>query len=304
MGIKNKRITYNWFVEMQAPGSAHLYNILSVYYVGSTRYQDVSILELSELGKTLILDGKVQSSIRDEHVYHEALVQLAMLTHPNPTRVLVIGGGEGATVREVLKHNTVREVVMVDIDQELIEIIKQQFPELHQGSFNDPRVKLVFDDGRKFVEKCDDDRFDVVVCDLTDPLKGGPSVYLYTVEFYREVSRVLSGDGIMATQAENVKSASECFQSIYKTIKQVFPITVAYTMFIRSFDTEWGFVIGSKRFNPFDLSEEEEEKRIRERGISLKFYEPRIKKRLFTLPKGFLDGGRISTDSNPIYEPV
>ncbi|MEM1557693.1 MAG: polyamine aminopropyltransferase [Thermoproteota archaeon] len=304
MGIKNKRITYNWFVEMQAPGSAHLYNILSVYYVGSTRYQDVSILELSELGKTLILDGKVQSSIRDEHVYHEALVQLAMLTHPNPTRVLVIGGGEGATVREVLKHNTVREAVMVDIDQELIEIIKQQFPELHQGSFNDPRVKLVFDDGRKFVEKCDDDRFDVVVCDLTDPLKGGPSVYLYTVEFYREVSRVLSGDGIMATQAENVKSASECFQSIYKTIKQVFPITVAYTMFIRSFDTEWGFVIGSKRFNPFDLSEEEEEKRIRERGISLKFYEPRIKKRLFTLPKGFLDGGRISTDSNPIYEPV
>ncbi|MEM3104762.1 MAG: polyamine aminopropyltransferase [Candidatus Bathyarchaeia archaeon] len=304
MGIKNKRITYNWFVEMQAPGSAHLYNILSVYYVGSTRYQDVSILELSELGKTLILDGKVQSSIRDEHVYHEALVQLAMLTHPNPTRVLVIGGGEGATVREVLKHNTVREVVMVDIDQELIEIIKQQFPELHQGSFNDPRVKLVFDDGRKFVEKCDDDRFDVVVCDLTDPLKGGPSVYLYTVEFYREVSRVLSGDGIMATQAENVKSAGECFQSIYKTIKQVFPITVAYTMFIRSFDTEWGFVIGSKRFNPFDLSEEEEEKRIRERGISLKFYEPRIKKRLFTLPKGFLDGGRISTDSNPIYEPV
>ncbi|MEM3793215.1 MAG: methyltransferase domain-containing protein, partial [Candidatus Bathyarchaeia archaeon] len=192
MGIKNKRITYNWFVEMQAPGSAHLYNILSVYYVGSTRYQDVSILELSELGKTLILDGKVQSSIRDEHVYHEALVQLAMLTHPNPTRVLVIGGGEGATVREVLKHNTVREAVMVDIDQELIEIIKQQFPELHQGSFNDPRVKLVFDDGRKFVEKCDDGRFDVVVCDLTDPLKGGPSVYLYTVEFYREVSRVLS----------------------------------------------------------------------------------------------------------------
>ncbi len=304
MEYKNRRVFSNWFIEMQAPGSAHLYNILSVYYVGSTKYQEVYILELSELGKTLILDGKIQSSLRDEHVYHEALVQPAMLTHPNPKRVLVIGGGEGATAREALKHNTVKEVVMVDIDQELIELVKQYFPELHQGSFNDPRVKLVFDDGRKFVENCEEGEFDVVICDLTDPLKGGPSVYLYTVGFYSEVFRVLSEDGIVAIQAENVKSAGECFQSIYKTVKHVFPIVVAYSTFIRSFDAEWGFVIGSKRFNPLDLSEEEEGKRIEERNINLKFYEPRIKKRLFTLPKGFLDGGRISTDSNPIYEPV
>jgi spermidine synthase len=296
-----KQVSSNWFIEVQAPGSAHLYNILSVHYVGSTKYQEVYILELSELGKTLILDGKVQSSLRDEHVYHEVLVQPAMLTHPNPERVLVIGGGEGATIREVLKHNTVKEVVMVDIDQELIELTKQYFPELHQGSFNDPRVKLVFDDGRKFVEKCGDGVFDVVVCDLTDPLKGGPAVYLYTVEFYSEVFRVLGEDGVVAIQAENVRSPSECFQSIYKTVKQVFPTVVAYSTFIKSFDAEWGFVIGSKRFNPLDLSEEEECKRIEERGVNLKFYEPRIKKRLFTLPKGFLEGGRVSTDSNPIY---
>ncbi len=304
MGDRTKQTLSNWFVEMQAPGSAHMYGILNVHYVGSTKYQEVYILELSELGKALILDGKIQSSLRDEHVYHEVLVQPAMLTHPSPRRVLVIGGGEGATMREVLKHNTVEEVVMVDIDQELIEIVKRYFPELHQGSFNDPRVKLVFDDGRKFVENCESGKFDVVICDLTDPLKGGPSIYLYTVEFYGEVFRILSEDGIAAIQAENVRSASECFQSIYKTVKQVFPITVAYTTFIKSFDAEWGIVLGSKHFNPLDLSEEEEDKRIKKRGVNLKFYEPRIKKRLFTLPKGLLDGGRISTDSNPIYEFV
>ncbi|MBS7611861.1 polyamine aminopropyltransferase [Candidatus Bathyarchaeota archaeon] len=304
MGDKSKQTLSNWFIEMQAPGSAHLYSILNIHYVGSTKYQEVYILELSELGKALILDGKVQSSLRDEHVYHEVLVQPAMLAHPSPKRVLVIGGGEGATIREVLKHNMVEEVVMVDIDQELIDIVKRYFPELHQGSFNDPRVKLVFDDGRKFVESCESSKFDVVICDLTDPLKGGPSVYLYTVEFYSEVFRILSEDGITAIQAENVRSAGECFQSIYKTVKQVFPITVAYTTFIKSFDAEWGIVLGSKHFNPLDLSEEEEGKRIEERRINLKFYEPRIKKRLFTLPKGFLDGGRISTDSNPIYELV
>lgn len=304
MEDKSKQKTSNWFIELQAPGSAHLYGVLSVYYLGSTKYQEVSILELSELGKTLILDGKVQSSLRDEHIYHEVLVQPAMLTHVNPEKVLVIGGGEGATIREVLKHNTVREVVMVDIDRELIDIIRRWFPELHQNSFNDPRVKLVFDDGRKFVENCGDGIFDVVICDLTDPVRGGPAIYLYTVEFYREIFRILSKDGVMVTQAGNVRSTSECFQSIYKTIKQVFPITVAYTMFIRSFDAEWGFVLGSKCFNPIELSNEEEEERIRRRGIKLKFYEPRIKSRLFTLPRDFLDGGRVSTDSNPIYEPV
>lgn len=307
MGQPVKPSSSNWFIEQQTPNSAHMYCISSVYYLGKTKFQDVAILELPDLGKTLVLDGKVQSSIRDEYIYHETLVHPVMLTHPNPRSVLVIGGGEGATLREVLKHDTVEEAVMVDLDEELIEITKKYLPEFHQGSFDDKRVRLVFGDGRKFVEECTPGRFDVVICDLTDPAAGSPAIMLYTLEFYRMVYDVLKEDGIMVTQAESPSHTGRSFGSIYKTIGEVFPITRAYTLYIQSFDAEWGFVLGSKRFDPLDLTEDEEARRIEARRVNLRFYEPRIKRRLFTLPRNILelmDRGVVSTDSNPVYEPV
>lgn len=307
MGQCSKSPFSNWFIEQQTPNSAHMYSIASVYYLGKTKFQSVAILELTTLGKTLVLDGKVQSSLRDEHIYHELLVQPAMLTHPNPRSILIIGGGEGATLREVLKHNTVEEAVMVDLDEELVEVAKKYLPEFHQGSFDDKRARLVFCDGRKFVERCEPQRFDVVICDLTDPSAGGPALMLYTLEFYRMVYRVLKDDGIMVTQAESPSQTERSFASIYRTLSEVFPITRAYTLYIQSFDTEWGFVLGSKRFDPLELSEEEETKRIEARKIRLRFYEPRLKCRLFTLPRNILevmDRGEVSTDSNPVYEPI
>ncbi|MEM0318067.1 MAG: methyltransferase domain-containing protein, partial [Candidatus Nezhaarchaeales archaeon] len=165
---------------------AHLHGVRKIMYSGRTKFQQVDIVETYSFGKCLFLDGKLQSCEYDEHVYHEALVHPAMMTHPDPKRVLIVGGGEGATAREVLRYPTVEKVVMVDIDGELVDLCRRYMPEWSQGAFEDPRLELVIADGRKYIEETGES-FDVVILDLTDPLPGTPSVYLYTREFYELV---------------------------------------------------------------------------------------------------------------------
>ncbi|WP_243671364.1 hypothetical protein [Vulcanisaeta sp. JCM 16161] len=172
-----------WFIEFNTPFSYHVRGIRRVLYSGVTKYQRIAIVEFEDLGKALVLDGKIQSSLYDEFVYHESLVHPAMITHPHPRKVLILGGGEGATAREVLKHRGVEEVIMVDIDDEVIRLVKEYLPEMSQGAFDNPKLKLILQDGRKFLEESRD-RYDVIVLDLTDPLEGGPSYLLYTIEFY------------------------------------------------------------------------------------------------------------------------
>nr|WP_252901710.1 polyamine aminopropyltransferase [Vulcanisaeta sp. JCM 14467] len=262
-----------WFIEFNTPFSYHVRGIRRVLYSGVTKYQRVAIVEFEDLGKALVLDGKIQSSLYDEFVYHESLVHPAMITHPNPRRVLILGGGEGATAREVLRHKSVEEVVMVDIDDEVIRLVKEYLPEMSQGAFNNPRLRLVLQDGRKFLEESRD-KYDVIILDLTDPLEGGPSYLLYTVEFYSIVRDRLSDDGIMVTQATSTSYSLRTFATIYRTIASVFPITRAYQVYMHSFDSTWGFVIGSKRYDPTALTPDEVNSRIRERiGGGLRFYE-------------------------------
>ncbi|MCX8204569.1 MAG: spermidine synthase, partial [Candidatus Nezhaarchaeota archaeon] len=175
--------SFTYFVEHQTPNTSVVHKVKRVLYTGDTQFQHVDIIETYDFGTCLVLDGKVQSSTFDEWIYHEALVHPAMFTHPNPCRVAIIGGGEGATAREVLKHRCVEEVVMVDIDREVVELAKSRLSLIHQGSFEDHRLKLLFMDGRRFLEETQQ-RFDVIIIDVTDPLAGGPSYLLYTREFY------------------------------------------------------------------------------------------------------------------------
>ena len=177
-------ISGKWFVETIFPDLAVMLRVQKVLYSGKTQFQEVEILESQVFGRSLVLDGKTQSTEKDEHIYHESLVHPAMLMHPQPRTVFIGGGGEGGTLREVLAHRSVEKAVMLDLDREVVDLCRHYLPHHHQGSFDDPRVELRHEDARAYLENCSQ-QFDVMVMDLVDPLEGGTAHLLYTEEYYR-----------------------------------------------------------------------------------------------------------------------
>ena len=210
-------ISGNWFLETVCPDLATMLQVRQVLYAGSTAYQKVEVLESDLFGRSLILDGKTQSTEKDEHIYHEGLVHPAMLRHPDPHSVFIGGGGEGATLREVLAHKSVTNVSMVDLDGEVVELCRKFLPQHHQGSFDDPRVKLLHEDARGYLQNCEE-TFDVMVMDLVDPLEAGTAYLLYTEEFYQIVKSKLNPGGIIVRPVNIARCPSEC--SLYGWVNE------------------------------------------------------------------------------------
>ena len=277
-----------WFIEFYGPYEAHMHGVRKYLVTEETDYQFAEILITQEYGKTLILDGRTQSTEVDEFIYHEALVQPAMITHPEPQRVLIIGGAEGATLREVLRHRTVKEAIMVDIDQKVVELCKKYLPEWHQGAFDDPRTKALYLDGRKYLSESSQP-FDVVIMDITEPIEHGPSYLLYTREFYQIVCDHLTEEGVIVVQAGSTSLRFLYLHSvIYRTLATVFPVVRTYQAFIPSFDLPWGFALACKndKLDPVKLTEKEVNQCLKERGVAeLKFYDGHLHNGLFKLPK-------------------
>lgn len=271
-----------WYTEWLSSQEAHIHAIKRIIFDGYTKYQRVTLAETGSFGLTLFLDGYAQSSEYDEFVYHEALVHPAMLTHPKPEKVLIIGGGEGATLREVLKHPTVKKTVMVDIDGELLEIVKKYMVKWHQNCFNDPRAEVVVADGKKYLEETSE-TFDVIILDLTDPTKGTPGVQLYTKEFYEEIYDKLSKDGVMVTQATSTRYNIDAFSVINNTVASVFPVERPYKAHVATFYSEWGFALGSKSRDPLGIPRNELSERLGRLG--LKFLDEEIFYHLFHFPR-------------------
>ena len=163
-----EEITGKWVIETVMPDLAIMLKVDEVLYSGHTGYQRVEVVHSEVYGRSLLLDGKTQSTERDEHIYHETLVHPAMMLHPDPRRVFIGGGGEGGTLRETLAHRSVEKVTMVDLDQQVVELCREHLPQHHRGAFDDGRTELVFDDARGFLENTDQ-RFDVMIMDLVDP---------------------------------------------------------------------------------------------------------------------------------------
>jgi len=307
-GLLKSKLPWRLFVEWINPGEACFRSIEKVLVSSKTKFQEIDVVELAELGKALVIDGKLQSALYDEYWYHEALVHPPMLAHPNPVRVLVVGGGEGATLREVLKHKSVEEVVMVDVDEEMIKIAREHLVEWHQGAFDDSRVRIVIEDGRRFVENAPDATYDVVILDLVDPTEEGLAAHLYTREFYQEIYRILTDNGVMATQATSPVLMPKVYATIYKTISSIFPSTTPYITYVRSYNGLWGFVMASKK-NHIVPSADKIDKMIRERiSGKLRFYDGQTHQWMFSLPKPIRkiieDMGEIATDANPPYTPT
>jgi spermidine synthase len=234
--------------EEAPPGMTVSIQVDEVLFRGRTRFHnEVLIGRTPCFGKAVFMDGNAQGFESDEAVYHTALVQPAMFSHPSPKRVFIAGGGEGATLREVLRHPEVARATMVDIDEEAVSAFREHLPEWHQGAFEDPRAVILYEDALAFLERGEPDRYDVMVVDLGDPIQGGPSKLAYAVEFFRDLEHALAPDGILAIQAGAFDHHRlDNLRAIRTTMAAVFPHVRAYKCSVPSFCSDWGFVMASK----------------------------------------------------------
>ncbi len=235
------------FIDQTSPETAHLFGVDSFLESRRTEYQQVEIADTGMFGRILILDGKMQSSELDEYIYHEALVHPAMLMCPAPRRVLVIGGGEGATLREVLKHPGVEKVVMVDLDREVVELCRNYLKNWHRGSFEDQRVELHFMDAREYLKE-NEVLHDVIISDVPEPVEKGPALKLFTRQYFELIKNSLADKGVLSLQAGDFALPFiEVHSAVRNTIKKAMGFVRSYRAFVPSFNTEWGFILAAPR---------------------------------------------------------
>jgi spermidine synthase len=295
-------------VEESDPVDRYSYRLKGVIHAGRTALQEVLIADTYNYGLALFLDGVMQSSEEDEALYHELLVQPALLRHPDPRDVLVIGGGEGAVLREVLAHRTVRACTMVDIDGELVELSRAHLRKWHRGAFDDPRARVAIGDGRAFVER-DDGLYDVVIIDVVDMLDNGPAQALYTREFYALLKRRLRPGAIVAVQGlEFSFTDDKAHVALARTLRTMFAEVYSYSAVIPSFLGAWGFLVASDWFRPQEWSAEDIDRAIDARlgrwlnhlsGDFLKACFVHCKETLFSLAQG----GPVLEDGVPFVPP-
>ncbi|MEW6747107.1 MAG: fused MFS/spermidine synthase [Planctomycetota bacterium] len=210
-----------------------------------TPFQHVKLAETLHFGKILVVDGSLQSSELDEFIYHEALVHPALLCGPMPEDLLVLGGGEGACLREVLRYRSLHTVTMVDIDRELVEICRSHLPGMSAGAFHDPRVKLVIQEAREFLRSTAA-TFDVIVQDLMDPPADGSCDQLFTLEFFAQVRHRLRPGGRFVVQCGSASLQDlGTFSLVVNTLRAAFPQVFVYCVSVPSYGAPWGFALTS-----------------------------------------------------------
>ena len=268
-----------WFEEKLEPPTGSTFRVLVNKTIERFRseYQEIAVLETEKLGRMLILDGVIMLSEFDEFAYHEMIVHVPLLTHPDPRKVLVIGGGDGGSVREIVKHKTVKEVHLCEIDKAVVEVSKKHLPTLSSG-FSDPRVKIFYEDGAQFV-KGKKGEYDIIIVDSTDPV--GAAVVLFEEPFYRDMYDALKPDGIVVSQCESIYYHQTLIKRMFEFISNIFEITGYYYSLVPTYPSGTiGFAFCSKKYHPL---KDMDESRLSELG-KLKYYTPQIHKASFCLP--------------------
>jgi len=242
-----------------------------------SKFQEIEVVNSEAFGKILLIDGVIMLTEADEFCYHEMITHVPLCVHPKAQKVLVIGGGDGGTVREILKHDNVKEVDVCEIDEKVIEISKRHFPYL-ANSFDDPKVKIYCEDGNKFI-KAHKDEYDIIIVDSSDPI--GPAEVLFRREFYEAMFQALKDDGIVVTQAESFFYHSEIIKSLFSFIKDIYPISEYYYTLVPTYPSGMiGFTFCSKKYHPINNFNETEALKLDD----LKYYDKGIHKAAFNLP--------------------
>jgi len=277
----------DWFQERLHDEISQSLRMDKILFRDQTGLQDLIIFENAKFGRVLTLDGVVQTTEGDEFIYHEMLTHVPVMAHGNASRVLIIGGGDGGMAREVLKHQSIETVTMVEIDRGVVDMSKEHLPTLSAGAFDDPRLDLVITDGAKFVAETDQ-RWDVIIVDSTDPI--GPGEVLFTAEFYANCKRCLTDGGIVVTQNgvpflqsdEMVNSwdrLGRSFQDVWFFVAPVPTYQGGHMAF------GWATDDTSKRFRTVD----ELTSQFDPLGIQTRYYTPAVHAGAFALPRWMLD---------------
>ncbi len=249
------------------------YEVSKVLHRKKSKFQDIMVFENPFFGKVLVLDGVVQITERDEFFYHEMLAHIVLSAHPAPKKVIVIGGGDGGTVREVLKHKSVEKVYFIELDRDVIDVSKKFFPSVASG-MKDKRVELKCMDGAEFVKSRRSD-IDAVIVDSTDIVGFAKS--LFTRTFFRSINNCLTEDGLFVTLSESLHFHKDMVVDVQKTMEAAFPVVDLYTAPLATYAGNWwSFSVGSKKHDPREIR--------RKDRIRTKYYSPEIHRSAF-LPR-------------------
>lgn len=269
-----------WFSDKHTNGVKLSIRITKQLFSAQSEHQQIDVLESKDFGKILTLDGDIILTERDEFIYHEMITHVPMAVHPNVNRVLVMGGGDGGVVRELIKYDTIEHIDVVEMDPLLVEVCRKYIPEI-AGSLNDERVEIIHEDGLRFI-RSKTDVYDLIIIDSPNPFGIGEG--LFTKEFYGNCYNALHEDGIMINQNESPFYTEEAYQCqrMHKRIVDTFPICKVYQAHIPSYPSgHWLFGFASKKYHPLnDL----DQAGWSFRGITTRYYEPRLHAGVFALP--------------------
>lgn len=273
-----------WFTERDENLALSLRHEGEKLFNVKSDHQKVEVYRTKAYGNILVLDGKIMCTEEDEYVYHEMITHVPLLTHPAPENVLVIGGGDGGTVREVVKHPEVKNVTLVEIDEYVLEASRKHLPTL-SSALEHPKLQINICNGTEFVKKSPEQAYDIVIVDSNDPI--GPAEGLFKESFYRNVHRILKNDGIMITQSESPRFNKNVFREIYHRYYTIFgkESVFCYLTYIPSFPTGmWSFSYSTKgRCHPVNTIEENRQQSL-VKSNNLKYYNATIHKASFALP--------------------
>ena len=245
-------------------------------------YQRVEVYDTQQFGKLFRLDGRLMTSEGDEFFYHECMTHPAALAHPNPESILVIGGGDGGSSEELFKHPGVKRIVMAELDPVVIDISKRWLGSIHKGAFNDPRLDVRIGDGFEYV-KSTNERFDLIVLDLTDP--DTPAFHLYSEEFFRLCQRILKPGGMLTLHLGSPVYQAETVRKNAANLRKVFRHVAPLSLFIPLYGSLWCLGVASDSIDPRSISADTLSQRMNDRRISgLRYYYPGLHQALFTLP--------------------
>jgi len=264
-----------WFSEAQTKNLTLSCRVKQVLHQEETPFQSLAVLDTEQFGRMLVLDNIIQTTIKDEFVYHEMITHVALNTHAAPKKVLVIGGGDGGALREIIKHQFVEKAVHCEIDGAVIEASRRFLPEI-SCALDNPRVKIIIDDGIKHVRE-NKNTYDVIIVDSTDPV--GPAVGLFSASFYREIFESLKDDGIFVAQTESPFYNRDLIPRLYQDISGIFPVARLYLAAVPTYAGGlWSFTMGSKKYDPLDVNISEIPQ------MDTKYYSPAIHRTCFVLP--------------------
>lgn len=284
--------TDEWYTETLHHDWSQTFRVEKKLYEEKSEHQHLLIFQNSVFGRVLALDGVIQTTERDEYVYHEMLAHVPLLAHGNAKKVLVIGGGDGGIIREVTRHSNVEEIVLVEIDASVINFSKEHLPTLSNGAFDDPRVRIVIQDGCQFVKQSEE-KFDVIICDSTDPI--GPGAVLFTAEFYGDCHHLLNEGGIFVNQngvpflqANEIRDTFVNRSPHFQDVGFYLGVIPTYAGGFMAF----GWASDKRDYR--DISLQELEERFKNVRGELKYYSPAIHKASFVLPK-FIEMSKDAT---------